>query len=217
MKQFKVGDKEYNLINSWEDMKVSDYIKFFKFQNSQKDREADDIYLIEVVEILSNCDEILEVPINEMKDLIAETEFLLKTPELKQSEIIEHEGKTYKCIDLNTIKAGEYISIKTLMSDYKTIIEGLPSLLSVIVRPAEKVVDKEGNETWIVEKFNSSTVGERAEMFLNFKLIDVFHWSNFFLTGNLESLQTLKSSMKGTKKKKTHGHPQSQNNSTGLQ
>lgn len=208
MKIFKVGEKEWNLPNSWEDMTLENYIDFFNFQDSNKDREIDDLYMIEVFEILSKCDEVLDIPINELKDLLSELTFLSELPKLNDNKTISIDGNLYGCIDLNRMTTGEYISIKTLMGSEKTVLNGLPKLLAIILRPAEEVIDSETGEKKLkVEKFSVDNLTWRAEKFKELKVVDVLHWISFFLTGKKESSTTTKHSTKKVEtKKETHGH-----------
>ena len=208
MKTFKVDDNEYKIPNSWEDMTLGNYIDFFNFQDSNKDREIDDLYMIEVFEILSDCDEVIDIPINELKDLLSELTFLSETPKLNDNKTILIDEKLYGCIDLNKMTTGEYISIKTLMGSEKTVLNGLPKLLSIILRPAEEFVDSETGEKKLkIEKFSVENLTWRAEKFKELKVVDVLHWINFFLTGKGESSTTIKHSTKKVEtKKETHGH-----------
>ena len=216
MKTFKVGDNEYKIPNSWEDMTLGNYIDFFNFQDSNKDREVDDLYMIEVFEMLSDCDRVLDIPINELKDLLGELLFLSDTPKLNENKTILIDGKLYGCADLNKMTTGEYISIKTLMGSEKTVLNGLPKLLSIIIRPAEEVIDSETGEKKLkIEKFSVDNLTWRAEKFKELKVVDVLHWISFFLTGREESSTTTKHSTKVERKKETHGHLQSQSNSIG--
>lgn len=208
MKIFKVGEKEWNLPNSWEDMTLENYIDFFNFQDSNKDREIDDLYMIEVFEILSKCDEVLDIPINELKDLLSELTFLSELPKLNDNKTISIDGNLYGCIDLNRMTTGEYISIKTLMGSEKTVLNGLPKLLAIILRPAEEVTNEETSEKkLVIEKFSVDNLEWRAEKFKGLKVVDVLHWISFFLTGKKESSTTTKHSTKKVEtKKETHGH-----------
>lgn len=216
MKTFKVGDNEYKVPNSWEDMTLENYIDFFNFQDSNKDREIDDLYMIEVFEMLSDCDRVLDIPINELKDLLGELLFLSDTPKLNENKTILIDGKLYGCVDLNKMTTGEYISIKTLMGSEKTVLNGLPKLLSIIIRPAEEVIDSETGEKKLkIEKFSVDNLTWRAEKLKELKVVDVLHWISFFLTGREESSTTTKHSTKVERKKETHGHLQSQSNSIG--
>ena len=216
MKTFKVDDNEYKVPNSWEDMTLENYIDFFNFQDSNKDREIDDLYMIEVFEMPSDCDRVLDIPINELKDLLGELLFLSDTPKLNENKTILIDGKLYGCVDLNKMTTGEYISIKTLMGSEKTVLNGLPKLLSIIIRPAEEVIDSETGEKKLkIEKFSVDNLTWRAEKLKELKVVDVLHWISFFLTGREESSTTTKHSTKVERKKETHGHLQSQSNSIG--
>ena len=208
MKTFKVGDNEYKIPNSWEDMTLENYIDFFNFQDSNKDREIDDLYMIEVFEILSKCDEVIDIPINELRDLLSELTFLSELPKLNDNKTILIDGNLYGCIDLNKMTTGEYISIKTLMGSEKTVLNGLPKLLAIILRPAEEIVDPETGEKKLkVEKFSVDNLTWRAEKFKELKVVDVLHWVSFFLTGKGESSTIIKHSTKKVEtKKETHGH-----------
>ena len=117
-------------------------------------------------------------------------------------------SQLYKCVNLNELTAGEYISIKMLMGDEKTVLQGLPKLLSIIVRPAEEFIDKEtGEKRYKIEKFAVDNLDWRAEKFLSLRVVDVLHWTTFFLTGKKQSLQTSqRSTNRKVIKKEIHGH-----------
>jgi hypothetical protein len=207
MKIFKIGETEWNLPNSWEDMTLENYIDFFLFQDANKEREIDDLYMIEVFEIITKCDDVLDIPIDELKGLLEELVFLAQTPELTNGKTIIIDDKLYGCVDLNTMTTGEYISIKTLMGNEKTVLEGLPRLLAIIIRPAEEVKDLESGEMKLkIEKFSVENLGWRAEKFKGLKVVDVLHWISFFLTGKGESSTIIRPSTKVERKKETHGH-----------
>lgn len=208
MKQFEFEGKTYNLCNSWEDMTLQRYINFFLYQDSKKEGIMDELYLMEIIEILSDCDVLMEVPMETLKSLISEINFLSTTPKLTKGDVIHIDAQLYKCVNLNELTAGEYISIKMLMGDEKTVLQGLPKLLSIIVRPAEEFIDKEtGKKRYKIEKFAVDNLDWRAEKFLSLRIVDVLHWTTFFLTGKKQSLQTSqRSTNQKVIKKEIHGH-----------
>jgi len=159
-------------------------------------------------EILSKCDEVLDIPINELKDLLSELTFLSELPKLNENKTILIDGNLYGCIDLNRMTTGEYISIKTLMGSEKTVLNGLPKLLAIILRPSEEFVDPEtGEKKFKIEKFSVDNLTWRAEKFKELKVVDVLHWISFFLTGRTESSTIIKhSTRKVETRKETHGH-----------
>lgn len=207
MKRFRVNENEWSVPNCWEDMTLENYINFFTFQDSKKGQEVDDLYMIEVFELLSGCDEVLEIPIDELKDLLGELTFLSEMPKLNENKTIVIDGKLYGCVDLNKMTTGEYISIKTLMGNEKTILQGLPKLLAIIIRPAEEYKDPETGEVRLnISKFSVDNINWRADKFKTLKIVDILHWINFFLSGKVELSTTTKTSMKEEKKRETLGH-----------
>ncbi len=207
MRQFEFDGKTYNLCNSWEDMTLQRYINFFLFQDKMKDEPLDDVYVIELIELLSDCDVIMEVPLATIEGLFKDINFLTSTPKLNKGNTIMLDNKLYACVDLNNLSTGEYISIKMMMGDEKTILQGLPKLLAVIIRPAEKFIDEETKQERIkIEKFSIDNLSWRAAQFSKLRIVDVLHWTTFFLTGRKPSSKIIRPSTNQKVKKETHGH-----------
>lgn len=216
MKRFEVNGKEYGVCDSWDDVTLEKWIEFFQFQESHEGREIDDIYMIELFELMSDCDCVLDMEMTQLNELVNSVTFLTETPKLSDSKSIIIDGKLYGSVDFNKMTAGEYISIKTLMGSEKNVILGIPKLLSIIVRPAEEIVNEETGEKRLkIEKFSVENLEWRAEKFKSVKVVDVLHWVNFFLTGKNQSSTITKPSTQKKEQKETHGHLQSQNNSIG--
>jgi hypothetical protein len=195
MKTFRLGEKEIQFCNSWEDFTINQWIEVNKLTEKNKEKinnESDsmnvdvnlehEFYLLNILEILCSVEPggLDALPINDYVELLKDLDFLLKQPQLKNEGLIEVDGVKYKAIsDLNALSTGEYFTIKTLQDRYKDRLDGIPFILSVLIRPA--IFD---GSNWNIEEFNASSVGERAGIILEkFKAVDVIFYSNFFLNG----------------------------------
>lgn len=187
MKTFKLGEKEINFSNTWEDLTMKQWIEFYKL-NEKKDSLVEEFYLLSVLEILCNVypGELDDLSLPKYNELLNDLTFMLETPKLKDPEPIKIGDTTYTIkTDLNNITTGEYISIKTLQSRYTNNLDGIPYLLAVIIRPSKMVKNEEtGEEVWVQEKFDTLNLDFRADLiYNNFKAVDVMRGVSFFLNG----------------------------------
>lgn len=216
MKSFKINGKEYSMISSWSEMSLEQYISFYKMHEKRKDAEIDDLYLIELLEFFSGCDEILLAPQSELGDLLLNLNFLMETPTMNSNKHLKFEDKNYSFVDFNKLTTGEYISIKMLQKSFPNPLDCIPYILSIILRPSTISVDAEtGEDVYIIEEFKTENIEWRAKNYRNmFKAIDVINFITFFLTMRNQSMKTTQSSSK-VDKKVVDGHPKSLNNTIG--
>ena len=219
MREFTIKEVTYKLPTSWDEISLKTYLDFYKRNSKRaKDEEVDDLYLIELVELFSGCDELLSLPASELVPLIESLGFLLKTPEMKKERVIKLEdGKIYSFIDVNLIMGDEYISIKEFQKQFSGVLDSIPYILSVILRPAVETINKETGETdYKIEEFNVQNLGWRVKNYPTmFKAIDVMQYITFFLTSISFLKKTTNSSTRKNTKKQTTGPLKSLNNLTG--
>lgn len=203
MKSFKVNDKEYLIPEKWEELTLGKYLKFYKRHNLRdKEEPIDDIYLIELVELLSDCDEILKLPMTEQINLIETLNFLIENPNLSKERTIKSiGGKEYSFAEMNSLSTGEYVSIKELQRGIKSNLDSIPYILSVILRPSKTEIDPETNDKKIIlEEFSIDNLSWRAKNYPNmFMAIDVMQHITFFLTMSASSPKTMSLSMEKNK------------------
>lgn len=216
MKEFKVGKNKYHLVTSWDDMTLGEYLQFYKRHSQRENKEVDDIYLIQLVELFSGCSEILNLPQRELIPLIESLNFLLKKPRLKDKRTIKVGDKTYSFIDFNSMSAGEYISIKTFQKDIPNHLDAIPYILSIILRPSTITIDKEtGDQSYEPEEFKVDNLAWRAKNYPQmFKAVDVMQWITFFLTMSNGLQTTTQRSIKEPLMEKTIPSPQKSQNTT---
>ena len=186
MLDFKIGDKEFQLKNNWEDITMKDWIAFQRLAMS-KSLYMDELYLIKVFDILSNAteDELMDLEIDYINNYLANSITFLANPiPIRSNKKILIGDKYYMFIgDLNKINMGEYISIKTFQQTVKDDLESMMLQMAVYIRPV--VTDENGVEK--IERFDGVSVKDRSVNLLEAKLVDVNHFIVFFFTGKTNS------------------------------
>jgi hypothetical protein len=186
-----------NIPESWDDLTLKQYIEYEDIvpkikQEKEGEYTAENLLnMMRLVEIItgSSESEIDSLLIPEMNDLSTKvSEFIVNVkPNFTLNSHIIIDGVDYVCKDPNQLDNGEYITLNILKEQNKNTMDLLPKLLSVLIRPGSKKVDKETDEEyWEVEPFNRRdmlNINYRADLFLNkAKARDMVPALNFFLT-----------------------------------
>lgn len=193
------------LPDSLDEITFGDWLLYSKevegFDKLEPDSIEAQIKLFRLCEILAGLPEggLDDLMIGEATLVIqAITDIVNKKVDFKANEAFQIEGKWYatrKLEDMNSLTNGEYISLKTIQAEYeKDPYLFLPLVVSILVRPAEEVIDAEtGSKKWVVEKFQSRDIDNlywRASLFKEKALArDLVPVINFFLTGKVESIK----------------------------
>lgn len=194
MKTFILNEKEIKMVNSWEDLSLKQWIEFYKL-NEKKDKEGmvQDFYLLKLMEILCDAepDGLDDMTLSMYQENLEEMKFMLEVPVSRQEQTLIINNVRYgfpQNYDMNSLTAGEYISIQTLRQRYENHLDSIPWLLAVILRPVTEYKNEEtGEVSWKQEKFSTENLGFRAELFLNsLKALDVMSVITFFFAGNKE-------------------------------
>ena len=145
--------KEYNLINSWEDVTLEKWVKLStEKESTTKEAEETIVALSDIPKKLINKLSIKDVAVIMSK--VAELQAKQDT-ELKR--IIEVEGKEYAFHpDLDSITLGEYADLETFIKN--GIEEHLPEVMAVLYRP---IVEKK-NKIYTIEAYDGN-ISIRAE------------------------------------------------------
>jgi hypothetical protein len=184
MIKFKLNEKEYSLPESYDEVKLSTYIKVAQLESKKNMYDFEELYLINLLETMCDAEP------NELNDLslqdlqkMTEKLLFLKDDKFPAEKHIVIDGKDYAFIkSMNKMSLGEYVSIKTLCNG-KDTYEALPYILAIILRPANKVVDNETNEvSWELTKFDAENIDYRMNLFQNLPISKVLGSINFFLT-----------------------------------
>ena len=145
--------KEYNLINSWEDVTLEKWVKLSSEKESTT-KEAE-----ETIAALSDIPKklIKELSIKDVAVIMSKVAELQAKQDTKLKRIIEVEGKEYGFHpDLDSITLGEYADLETFIKN--GVEEHLPEVMAVLYRP---IVEKK-NKIYTIEAYDGN-ISIRAE------------------------------------------------------
>jgi hypothetical protein len=187
MKKFTLNDKEFTCPESWEEVKLRQYVRVAKLEEDKTEFILGELYLLKLIEALCDAEggELDDLTVDIVGDLSVAVGFL--QTEFKWSTIkkIDIEGVTYVFPnDLNKLTIGEYISIKTFQEASKSQAEALPSILAIILRPGHLVKNEEtGKEEWVQDKFKTDNLEWRKNLFMELPVTELMGPITFFLSG----------------------------------
>ena len=195
MIKITVEDKEYNCPESWDELKWDSYINLLVLEENKEKFIVPLMYSQRFIEILCGVDEGVFDGLE--LDLMADLEPVIVknfNPELLKNivETTDHfiiNGITYSFYSPNTIgriTLGEqgFIEMAKLNPNLSKY-EYLKHELAVLIRPATKIITKEGEERWVLDKFNAEDVPFRAKILTeNLSVKTLIMINNFFLAYN---------------------------------
>jgi hypothetical protein len=187
MKQFKIREKEYQMPTNWNEVDLNIYVKLSELEETKANFGIPELYLLKVLEVLCNVEdgELDELTLDMVNDLVGLVSFVQEEPVWSNVNHLTIEETEYVFPDdLNKLTMGEYISIKTLQES-NTTAGIIPYILAIILRPGSKIVDPEtGKEKWIQEKFSTTNLEWRKELFLKQPVFNLLGPVSFFLSGS---------------------------------
>lgn len=148
--------KIYHFPNTWSEISLGNFQKIIELKN-----ETDGINtLVKIISTLSGIDEevLNDLPYTEFIRLSDACEFVFT--ECKEEPKFEFtlNGVKYKMMDdITKIKTAEYIDLDTLLRDKENTIGNLHVIMAILYRPK--------NKNGEIEKYDSKTLLERAELF----------------------------------------------------
>ena len=145
--------KEYNLINSWEDVTLEKWVKLSSEKESTtKEAEETIAALSDIPKKLIN-----KLSIKDVAVIMSKVAELQAKQDTKLKRIIEVEGKEYGFHpDLDSITLGEYADLETFIKN--GVEEHLPEVMAVLYRP---IVEKK-NKIYTIEAYDGN-ISIRAE------------------------------------------------------
>jgi len=183
MIELKIEGKIYQMPNSWEEVTLKKYIEI---QSVEEDGAKQ---LIAYISILSGCPlkTLLQVSLDSLSNF--DMSWLNKPMSEGVEMILVIDGKKYGLIkDMKKISLGEYVDL-----DYYTLGEShknLHYILAIMMRP----VILEDGELYIIEKYDSEKLEDRAKIFFEFMNMKQLHnCSHFFSNSANGFIQNLKS------------------------
>ena len=145
--------KEYNLINSWEDVTLEKWVKLSSKERSTT-KEAE-----ETIAALSDIPKklIKELSIKDVAVIMSKVAEFQAKQDSELKRIIKVEGKEYGFHpDLDSITLGEYADLETFIKN--GIEKHLPEVMAVLYRP---IVEKK-NKIYTIEAYDGN-ISIRAE------------------------------------------------------
>lgn len=130
--------KEYNVINSWEEVTLEKWLEIISLEKATKPKQA-----LGTINSLSNIPKklIKELSVGDVAIIMARIAELQKESKSKLSKIIEIEGVEYGFHpDLEELTLGEYADLETYIS--KGIEKYLPEIMAILYRPVIEKTDK---------------------------------------------------------------------------
>lgn len=160
-------------INSWDDITIGQYQEIKSIPESNKITKY-----IETLAIILDIDPnyIRNLPMNEYKELVQQTQFLEDEPQSTIEKIIEIDGKRYGIIPkFPFITAGEFMDAESWKDKP---IENLHYLTALIYRP----IVKEDGDTYEIQKHIDEGFEERANLFRDKVSIETVMGGNLFFS-----------------------------------
>jgi len=152
------------LPNSWHDISIE---KFPLIYDITRDKEIDPIDReIRVISILTGITvaEVEKIRIDQLKELIKNVNFIFKMEFPNSVEMFKHNG--YRWVvnyDITKLSAGDFISLSKLTESEESIIDNLPKLVAMFVKPYKlkwfKLKEVEMDYAEKVEHIKSINVG----------------------------------------------------------
>jgi hypothetical protein len=145
--------KEYNLINSWKDVTLEQWVELSTNEES-KTKEAE-----ETIATLSDIPKklIKELSLRDVAVIMSKVAELQEEQDSELKRIIEVEGIEYGFHpDLDSITLGEYADLETMIKN--GIEDNMPEVMSILYRP---IVEKK-NKIYTIEAYDGN-ISIRAE------------------------------------------------------
>lgn len=189
-------DYNFELPESWEDIKVKDFSKIIGVQ--EKDNLNGLERIIEIINVISGIpvDLIMMIPITEFNKITEKLAFVNEDIKAQMKDSIIVNGEEYFLKkDFDNLTMGEIITIEMLVEETGgNIFKALDKLLCVFLRKKR--------DNGKLEMFKTDML-ERSDIFKDISITEIYQLMIFFSTGRV-SLEnsTVDSSEKKERKKK---------------
>lgn len=174
MYKFTVNDKEFSIPTKWEELTMRHYMEIIKIPLN------DQTYIRQLLNNIGGLteDDLNELTIGELNDILVKFDYLTKEPKFKTKKLVNFNDEVYSFAEnLNHLKLGEIISIKTYQEKYGE--QSLPYIIAILLRKGHK--DERGK--FVQEKFDASMIEERVKLFMDLPVTEFLGSLNFFLSG----------------------------------
>lgn len=170
---YELEGKEYNVPDF---MSIENYVKIFKV----KDIFSNDYFNAKIISIVSDAplDKLLEANYNEI-NYLANYITLLFPVEPKFEDRFEIDGIHYGFLpNWRGLSFGEWVDLDTLLNKNKDeIMDYIHIITAILYRP---IISEKSAHEYTIEKYNSDTMVERAELFKKKLDIKYFIGAQFF-------------------------------------
>lgn len=184
MYNFKLNDKSFDLAESWFEVKLKTYIKIAKLEESRSDFKYGELYLLKLIEILSEAEEgdLDDLSIDEINEISNRISFVNTVPEFSRDKYFKIGDVIYASPDdFKTLSIGEFISVKTYQEQFTSVWDAAPWLLAILWRPATEIYDEERGATIIKrEGFKADNLEFRKNLFMDQPAINLINAMLFF-------------------------------------
>lgn len=208
MKTFKINEKEFNISTSWDDLNLGQYIEFASLYKDKSKYPIEEYFMLRVFEVLCQCDsgDLEDMSMEQLSELLTSIQFINVQPKWKSKSTwdiagVQHSIKT----NMDQLTMGEVLSIKSIQAhpDFDEI-KSLPLILSILIRPANKVLNQyTKKDEWIQDKFKTEDLESRKDYLMkNCKATDIMGVAGFFLNGNQKLTKITKHSLNPKRKGK---------------
>ena len=187
MKELLLDNKKINVLESWNELKLKDYIRLLDIYEKAKDMLEEQFYM-EFISIVSDCDKdfLYNIPIDNLTPLYEIIDYFINNPlQPVQNKEYYFNQKLYSFNEHNKLTTGELIDIKLLQKKCETISEYWLCILAIILRPAELAYNEFGDKEYIVEPYKGdiNIINKRKELFLELPVINALYIINSFTVG----------------------------------
>lgn len=125
--------------NSWDGITIEKFpIIYDLLHDSNIDKIDKEIRIISVLSDIPVSD-IEKIQINQLKELIKAVNFIFTMQFPKPKEIFKHEGYYWHVnYDITKLSAGDFITLSNYTINEDTIVQNLPELASIFIKPYKR-------------------------------------------------------------------------------
>lgn len=157
--------------DGWDKLPIK-YLKKINLINRDNSISTED-KLLKIIATINDIDydTIINLPLNEVKDMIAQSKFLYDAPKakkmmLKNLKYLNLKGKKYEIVkDLTDITTAQFIDYNSLINDYE---DKYVELLSIFIIPKGHKYNQDYDIKEVVEEIGNNLTVEEALYLSNF-------------------------------------------------
>lgn len=198
--------KKITVRKNWGEVTLSEHIEIGKVETDKDLKDRPIAKRMSMLPIISNLteEEVDDIQGHNLAMILGATEYLNSMPPKRKRKVFKLNGVDYMFHPKpNELSAGEMVSIEQYMIDEKnTGINRYAEMLAILIRTCSKVMNKEfKKEVWTIDKFDTTNLEERKEMFLEKLTADKYmNEMAFFLNIGQKSKELFHSSIPHQKK-----------------